>query len=250
MIRSMTGYGRGKYEIEGRKYTVDIKTVNHKYLDINIKLPKQISYLEDKTRRLLSESLSRGKVDVFISFENYSTVGREIKLDIALAEGYINELKNLVTTYNLKDDISACAIARIPDVLKITNDENESIFWNELKEAVKEASKELLTMKVIEGKKLKEDILIRLNSLSSRITKIEEYSENLVEEYIKKLEERIKELTKTDTVDEARLAQEIVIYSDKCSVQEELTRLKSHIEQFKENLDSDRTSWKKIRLFG
>ena len=92
MIRSMTGYGRGKYEIEGRKYTVDIKTVNHKYLDINIKLPKQISYLEDKTRRLLSESLSRGKVDVFISFENYSTVGREIQLDKALAEGYINEL--------------------------------------------------------------------------------------------------------------------------------------------------------------
>lgn len=246
MIRSMTGYGRGKYDKDGRSYTVDIKTVNHKYLDINVKLPRQISYLEDKTRRLISESFTRGKVDVFITFENFSNVGRELKLDRALAEGYIAELRSLVTDYKLKDDISACAIARIPDVLKIENEDDETLFWDELKEAVKEACKNLLTMKVIEGKKLKEDILIRLNSLSNRINKIDELSSGLVEEYIKKLEDRIKELTQNTQIDETRLAQEVVIYSDKCSIQEEVTRFKSHIEQFKETLNSDEAVGKRL----
>lgn len=247
MIKSMTGYGRGKFSNEGREYTVEIKAVNSKYSDINIRIPRQLSYLEDKSKRLISQSVSRGKIDVFISFENFSTLGRQLKIDKPLAEAYIKELKNIAAENHIIDDVSAAMLLRIPEVLKVENDtEEEETIWKELNKAIKEATLNFITMRILEGEKLKEDIIIRLNSIANKLSKIEEYSLSIVEDYIKKLEERIKELTKTDVIDQTRLSQEVVIYSDKCSIEEELTRFKSHISQFIETLEFDEPIGKRL----
>ena len=247
MIKSMTGYGRGKFSNGGREYTVEIKSVNSKYSDINIRIPRQLSYLEDKSKRLIGESVSRGKIDVFISFENCSTLGRQVKIDKPLAEAYIKELKNIAAENHIIDDVSAAMLLRIPEVLKVAEDnEEEETIWEELKKAIKEATLGFITMRILEGEKLKEDIIMRLNAIADKLSKIEDYSSNIVEDYIKKLEERIKELTKTDVVDQTRLSQEIVIYSDKCSIEEELTRFKSHISQFMETLEFDERIGKRL----
>ena len=246
MIKSMTGFGRSKYEIEGREYTVDIRSVNHKYCDISIKMPKTISYLEDKVRKEVLANVSRGKIDVFISMEDFSEKGKEIKLNKELAKAYINELKNLADETGIKCDINVIDITKYPDVLNIKDEENEELIWNELKKCLDDAINNFISMREIEGNKMKIDIKERINSISKMISEISQFSSGLIEEYIIKLNTRIKELLNTDIVDENRLAQEIVIYSDKCSIEEELTRLNSHISQFLDLIEKDSPIGKKF----
>ena len=246
MIRSMTGFGRSKYEIEGREYTVDIRSVNHKYCDISIKMPKTISYLEDKVRKEVLANVSRGKIDVFISMEDYSEKGKEIKLNKELAKAYINELRSLADETGIKCDINVIDITKYPDVLNIKDEENEELIWSELKKCLDDAISNFINMREIEGNKMKIDIKERINSISTKISEISQFSSGLIEEYILKLNTRIKELLNTDIVDENRLAQEIVIYSDKCSIEEELTRLNSHISQFLDLIEKDSPIGKKF----
>jgi len=232
MIKSMTGFGRGKYENEGREYIVEIKSVNHKYSDISIKMPRQISYLEDKVRKEILKDVFRGKIDVFISMVDYSEKGKAIKINRELAKVYISELRELAQETGISQDINVIDISKFPEVLNITNEDNEEIYWTELSVALKEAIDNFTQMREREGNKISEDLLVRIDRIKEKVSNIITYSAGLVEEYVVKLNARVKELLNTDIIDENRLAQEIVIFSDKSSVQEELTRLDSHILQF------------------
>lgn len=246
MIKSMTGFGKSKYEIDGRIYNIEIKSVNHKYADITIKLPKFLNYLEDKIRKRISSSIARGKIDVFINFENYSQKGINIKFNRNLAKEYIKELTALSEETGIQNNINSLDISKMPEVLKLEEDENEEQIEKELIIAVDEALEKFVTMREVEGAKLVEDMEKRIKFISEKINEISGFSTRLVDEYVVKLEARIKEILKTDVIDEARLAQEIVIYSDKCSIEEELTRLNSHINQFSKLIKESSPIGKKL----
>lgn len=246
MIRSMTGFGRSIYEVDGRTYTVEIKSVNHKYNDINIRLPKFLNPIEDDIRKQIQNNISRGKIDVFINFDNYSDKGINIKLNKSLAKEYLQELKSLSEETGVPYELSIIDISKLPDILKMEENGDEELISSELKVALTEAIQNFVDMRTKEGSKLAEDMKKRIDWIEVKVQEIAKYSSTLVEDYIEKLEARVKELMKTDVVDETRLAQEIVIYSDKCSIEEELTRLNSHISQFNELLKSSSPIGKKF----
>lgn len=238
MIRSMTGYGKQSLNVEKREYQVEIKSVNHRYLDINIKLPKSISYLEDTIKKEISAKIKRGKIDVFITFENNSQEGKNITINKELAKLYIEQLKELAQEEKISSNIEVMDIAKLPDILVVKNDEEDERIQNELIEVVQGAISKIIEMKNVEGSKIEQDLLQRIDKIENKIMEISAKSTGLIEEYVVKLEKRIKEILKTEELDKSRLAQEVVIYADKCSIEEEVTRLKSHIYQFR-NLISD-----------
>lgn len=242
----MTGYGRGRLELPQRSYLVEMKSVNHRYIDISVKLPKNISYLEENIKKQVQQSITRGKIDIYITFENNSSKGKNVVINKELANIYIKELKELARENELAQAISVTEIAKFPEVLNVKNIEEEDTIWQELSECLKMALDNFVQMKITEGNEIKIDLQQRLEEISQELEKICEYSTGLVEEYIVKLEGRIKELLKINAIDKDRLAQEIVIYSDKCSIQEELTRLKSHIEQFRQLMEQETAVGKKI----
>lgn len=239
MIRSMTGFGRGMYSTEEREYTIEIKSVNHKYTDINVRLPYVLSFLEEKIKKEVLKNVARGKIDINVTFVNNSNLGKKISINKPLAKEYIEELRKIKEENNIIDDISIMKIAKLPDILNITQDNNEEILWEELNKALQEAIKNLLEGKEAEGRKLSEDMLQRLENINNHILDISQYSTGLIEQYVVKLKDRIKEIMQTDLIDESRISQEVVLYADKTSIEEEITRLKSHITQFKELLQSE-----------
>ena len=232
MIRSMTGYGKAEKVVEDRNYQIEIKGVNHRYLDISVKIPKQLSYLEEVIKKEISKKVKRGKIDVFVTFLNNSAQGREIKINTEIAKIYIDELRKLAEQENILSNIEVTEISKYPDVLSIQNTQDEDIIRQEVLEVSKEAIEQFINMKVTEGEKISEDLFDRVKNIQAKIEKISLFSTGLIEEYIVKLEKRIKEIVKDQEIDKTRLAQEVVIYADKCSVEEEITRLKSHIFQF------------------
>ena len=239
MIISMTGFGRGMYSTEEREYTIEIKSVNHKYTDINVRLPYVLSFLEEKIKKEVLKNIARGKIDINVTFVNNSNLGKKISINKPLAKEYIEELRKIKEENNIIDDISIMKIAKLPDILNISQDNNEEVLWEELNKALQEAIKNLLEGKIAEGKKLSEDMLQRLENINKHILDISQYSTGLIEQYVVKLKDRIKEMMQTDLIDEARISQEVVLYADKTSIEEEITRLKSHITQFKELLQSE-----------
>ena len=247
MIKSMTGFGRSTYENEGREYIVEIKSVNNRFTDINIKMPRNLNYLEEKIRKQILSNISRGKVEVSIQLNNNSDLGKKINLNTDIAKKYIEELKKLSEETNIIDNINIMDVARFPDVLNIRIDEEaEEVIEKELFTALDSAINSFLDMRQKEGSKIKVDLENRIEVIKQKIEQISSISAGLVDEYIVKLETRIKELLKTDVVDQTRLAQEVVIYSDKCSVEEEITRLKSHISQFLNLLNENIAIGKKL----
>lgn len=246
-MKSMTGFGRAKLNINQREYVVEIKSINHKYSDISIKSPKNISYLEDKIKKEILNYVSRGKIDVFINFYDCNIQKKDLAINKDLAISYINELKELANEANINIDIQGADICKLPDVFQIKiSEDGEKEIEDELLKVLKTALNELDNMKNIEGEKIKIDLKSKLEKIESMVFEIFSYSTGLIEEYVVKLKERINKLNITDVVDEARIAQEIVIYSDKCSIDEELTRLKSHIGQFKQLLEEKNPVGKKI----
>ena len=246
-MRSMTGFGRAKLEKNNRIYSIEIKSVNHKYSDISIKLPRSLNYLEDSIKKQISSKVARGKIDVFVTFENYSEQGKEVVINEELVEEYMEKFKLLAEKNNLSMNIPVTEITKLPDVLTLKEtEEGEDTIQNELLECLEQAIKNFVEMRTIEGNKIKEDLKARIDKVECDVQKISEYSTRLVQEYVVKLEERIKEILKTDVVDQSRLAMEVVLFADKCSVEEELTRLKSHIEQFRTLINSEGTIGKKI----
>lgn len=237
MIKSMTGYGKAVLNIENREYQVEIKSVNHRYLDINIKMPKTLSYLEEDVKKQISEKVKRGKIDVFITFENNSKEGTNIKINKEIAKIYIDRLKELASEEKILDNIEVVDIAKFPDVLTIKIDEEDEKIKNEIIKVTKQATDKIIEMRSIEGNEIAQDLLCRIQKIEDKIEEIYEKSTRLIEEYVVKLEKRIKEILKSEEVDKSRLAQEVVIYADKCSIEEEITRLRSHIYQLKELIE-------------
>ena len=246
MIKSMTGYGRANLSKDLREYQIEIKSVNHRYLDVSVKMPRQISYLEETIKREIAAKVKRGKIDVFVTFENNSLEGKEIKINMELAEAYINELKKLAEKENILADIQVTDISKYPEVLNIQNNQDDETIKKEVLETVKIATDSLVQMRQIEGQKIAEDLLLRLDKIQLKVNEISKLSTGLIEEYVVKLEERIKQILKDQEIDPSRLAQEVVIYADKCSIQEEVTRLNSHISQFKMLLNSNEAIGKKL----
>lgn len=246
MIKSMTGYGKEFLIIDSREYQVEIKSVNHRYLDISIKLPRALSYLEEKIKRIIASKVKRGKFDVYVNFINNSTEGKNIKINTEIAKMYIKELKDLAESENLISDINVMEIAKLPEVLNIQNTQEDDIIEKELEKVMTNAVDNLIAMRVAEGNKIEKDLIERLDIINEKVKEISELSTGLIQEYVVKLEGRIKELLTDQDIDKNRLAQETVIYADKCSIQEEVTRLDSHIAQFKQILNSNEAMGKKL----
>lgn len=234
MIKSMTGYGKGVLKKEDREYQIEIKSVNHRYLDISIKMPRTLSYLEEDIKKQISQKIKRGKIDVFVTFENNSQEGKDVKINKELAKIYIDKLKELAVEENILNNIEVVDIAKFPDVLTIKVDEEDDKIKDEIIDVTKQATDKIMEMRIIEGEKISQDLLSRINKIENKIEEISIKSTGLIEEYVVKLEKRIQEILKTEEIDKSRLAQEVVIYADKCSVEEEVTRLHSHIYQFRE----------------
>jgi len=247
MIRSMTGFGMGQYEENGRSFSVEIKSVNHRYSDVSIRLPRQLSYLEDNIKKLLLNNISRGKIDIYISQDKFSEEDISVSVDYVLAESYIKALYELRDKYNLEDDISVSLISRFPDILNVTKaKEEDSEVWRILSIAIEKALSGFMAMRENEGEKLAEDIARRAEYIKSIVKSIEARSPEVVQEYKIKLEERIKELLGDVTIDENRLAAEVAIFADKCSITEEIVRLYSHIDQLLEILHEDQPVGRKL----
>ena len=246
MIKSMTGFGKNSLLINDRNYQVEIRSVNHRYLDISTKMPRQLTYLEEDVKKVISSKIKRGKVDVIITFENNSKEGRNIQINTEIAKMYIDELRKLAQEGNILSDIQVTEITKLPDVLNISIDQDDETIKQELLDSLKIALDNLLSMKETEGNKIAEDLTNRIDYIEEKILKISKLSTGLIEEYVVKLEERIKEILKTDIIDKSRIAQEVVIYADKTSIEEEITRLKSHITQFRQLLKEEGAVGKKI----
>ena len=246
MVKSMTGYGKESLIIDSREYQVEIKSVNHRYLDISIKLPRSLSYLEEKMKKIIASKVKRGKFDVFVNFINNSTEGKNIKINTEIAKMYIKELKDLTESESLISDINVMEIAKLPEVLNIQNTQDDNIIEKELGKVMINAVDNLISMRVAEGNKIEKDLIERLEIINEKVKEISKLSTGLIQEYVVKLEGRIKELLKDQDIDKNRLAQETVIYADKCSIQEEITRLDSHISQFKQILNSKEAIGKKL----
>lgn len=246
MVNSMTGYGKSTLSINSREYQVEIKTVNHKYLDTSIRMPRCLSSLEEDVRKEIASNLKRGKVEVSINFENHGKNINNIVINTELAKDYIRSLKKLADEEGLEANIEVTEITKLPDVLTIKEDLDNDEIKKELLQVVQDAVNQLIEMRKKEGQKISVAILEKIDKINSKILDISSLSIGLIDEYIVKLEKRIKELLKTDDIDKSRLMQEVVIFADKCSVEEEVTRLKSHIEQLKELINSDGATGKKM----
>lgn len=246
MVKSMTGYGKSSLSIDTREYQVEIKSVNHKYIDTNIKMPRIISYLEEDIRKVISSKLKRGKIDIFISFDNYSKDGNDIQINSNLAKMYIQNLKKLAEEESISANIEVTEITKLPDVLTIKSNIDENQIKSELLQTVEEAINNLINMRQSEGERISKDILSKITQIEDKKQEIFMLSTGLIDEYVVKLEARIKEILKTEELDKSRLMQEVVIYADKCSVEEEITRLTSHIEQLRNLINSNEPNGKKM----
>ena len=245
-MKSMTGFGRASLESNGKNYIIEIKTVNNKYSDITVKSPKRLSFMEDKIRKQITNRITRGKVEVSVSFFDFSNKSKNVVLNKEIAKEYIKQLREIADENNLSENISVVEIAKLPDILNSIDSDNDEEIVSEALQCLNMALDSLIEMRKTEGENIKQDLLIRIERVQNLVNKIAENSKGIVEEYVSKLEKRVKEILKTDVVDENRIAQEAVIYADKTSIEEELTRLNSHIVQFKELVNSDGPVGKKL----
>ncbi|MFZ5352639.1 MAG: YicC/YloC family endoribonuclease [Bacillota bacterium] len=246
MIRSMTGFGRGEYVHENTTFSVDVRTVNHRYSDISVRMPRVISTLEEKVREYVNSKISRGKIDIYINYTSFNQNARVI-VDTNLASAYVESLNMLKSQFELRDDISLSVLTRFQDILKLETVELDMDYiWSMLKEALNKAFNSLIEMREREGGRLKEDLISKLDIIAAKVELVKEKSGTMVDEYKNKLYDRIKELTRDIQLDENRLMTEVAIFADKSSVDEELVRLLSHLQEFKKALSMNGSIGKKL----
>ena len=237
MIKSMTGFGRSELVKEDRKITVEMKSVNHRYLDVNMKMPKKLNFFEAAIRNELKNYIQRGKVDIFISYEDYTETNICVKYNKELAAEYMKYLEQMAEDFSLDNDVRVSALSRYPEVLSMeeqTIDEEE--LWIMLSEAIGKAAEGFVESRIKEGENLKEDLIGKLDGMLVHVAYITERSPEIIAQYRSKLEDKVKELLGDAQIDESRLLMEVTIFADKVCVDEELVRLRSHIETMKENL--------------
>lgn len=231
MLKSMTGFGRCEITTDEYKISVEMKAVNHRYLDLSIKMPKKFNYFEASIRSLLKQYIQRGKVDLFIAYEDYTEEKVALKYNSSLASEYMGYFAKMAEQFHLDNDIKVSDLARYPDVLVMEQvPENEEQMWSILKGAVEEAAARFVETRVTEGANLKTDLLGKLELMTGLVADIEERSPKIVAGYRAKLEDKVKELLAGASIDEGRIAAEVTIFADKICTDEETVRLKSHIE--------------------
>ena len=231
MIKSMTGFGRCEIQQDSKKFTVELKSVNHRYLDVNIRMPKKLNFFETSIRTLLKSYANRGKVDIFITYEDLSQAQSSVKYNPLIAAEYMKYFKQMEEEFGLENDISVSALARFPEVLTMEEQvEDEEELWNGLKKALEGAFTQFVETRITEGENLKKDILAKLTFLEQEVAAVEERSPQIVAEYRQKLEEKVAELLADTQMEENRLA-------DKICTDEEVVRLKSHIQHMRATLE-------------
>lgn len=234
MIKSMTGFGRAESVTKDRKIVIEMKSVNHRYCDLNIKMPKKLNFFEAAIRNHLKKYIGRGKVDIFITYEDYSENNVCVKYNPEIAAEYVKYLQQMADTFELRSDLSVVALSRYPEVFTLEEQsENEEQLWNEFVVILDEAANHFVESRTKEGEVLKEDLLQKLDGMLSMVDYIESVSPSLVEDYRNRLEAKVKELLEGAGMDESRIATEVTIYADKICVDEETVRLRSHIENTK-----------------
>ncbi|MFL0247007.1 YicC/YloC family endoribonuclease [Candidatus Clostridium stratigraminis] len=237
MARSMTGFGRGTKDMEGKSFSIEMKSVNHRYLDINIKLPRNLISLEERIRKVVSQNLNRGKVDIFITQNTYSTNDVIANFNQSLADSYVKCLQEIKERYNVRDDISVSLVARFPDVITLNQKEDDlEASWNAINSALNDAISNLLIMREKEGEKLRSDLEARCKYMKELVDDISRRAPLIVTSYKEKLEKRLAELLNDVKLDESRVAMEVAIFSDKTNVDEEIVRLYSHLNQMMDTL--------------
>ncbi len=247
MIRSMTGYGRGQATVDGMDITVEIKSVNHRYYEYTSRLPRTYGFLDDKLKTYLQGSISRGKVDVFVSIDIIDAPGSEVAVNYALAEGYLRGLRALAERYGLRDDVTVANLARYPDILTVRKAaEDEEKIWGAVRQVADMAMERFIQMREREGARMREDVLGRRRTILNAVTLVEERSPQTVKEHMDKVEARMRELLGTATVDEQRLLTEAALFADKIAVAEETVRLRSHLDQLEHMLDSSEPVGRKL----
>ena len=237
MIKSMTGFGRCEKVTEEYKLSVEMKAVNHRYLDMSIKMPKKFNYFEAGIRNLLKNDIQRGKVDVFINYEDYTENKMSLKYNASLAAEYMEYFKKMEEQFGIANDIKVSVLSRMPEVLTMEEvPDDEDSMWKILSEVVEEAADSFVESRVREGEHLKNDLLGKLDYMLEQVAFIEERSPRVVAEYRMKLEEKVHELLESASIDEGRIATEVTIFADKICVDEETVRLRSHIEHTRKEL--------------
>ncbi len=247
MVRSMTGFGRAQASVEGYNITVEIRSVNHRYFEFSLKIPRTYSFLEEKVKSLLSTGIARGKVECSIQLEATADESVVVCVNEPLARGYVNAVNELSEKFNIENDLTALSVARFSDVLSISKapvDEDE--LWSKVAPVVSEALQSFISMRETEGKKLSDDILSRADTILDNVSYIEARSPETVKQYSEKLLERMKNVLGDTQVEESRILTEAAIYADKIAVAEETVRLRSHIDQLHELLASQEAVGRKI----
>ncbi len=240
MVYSMTGFGRSEYSDEDRKIIIEMKSVNHRYCDINIKLPRTISRFEPELRKTAKKYVERGKVDIFVTYTNLKSSGYLVKYDKEIAQQYMNHLKSIEEDFGLEEEYKPTVIARFPDVFTV--EENyyvEDEEYTIIEKVLDAAGKQFMESRAKEGENLRRDLVGKLDELEALTCRIDELAPKIIEEYRAKLTEKVEKLLSTTNIDESRIVQEVTIYSDKVSVDEELVRLHSHIAAFRDMLSAD-----------
>lgn len=249
MAISMTGFGRGENKTEGYYFTVETKTINHRYLDLNIKTPRRISFLEEKIRSFAKDYVKRGRLDMYIKMDLLGKSDTKLYLDIELAKNYLEVLRDIRKNLLVEDDISVMNIAKFPEVVRMAEkEEDEDALWEALKPALESSLKNLVEMRTIEGNKLQADINERCDLLLNYLEKVEAISDRVPTEYRNKLQARIDEVLKDSGLlaDESKILQEVAFFVDRSNITEEIVRFKSHVGQLRNTLGEKETTGRKI----
>ena len=248
MIRSMTGFGHEEVSNDkNQKVTVEMKSVNHRYCDISLKLPKKLAMFEANIRNIMKEYASRGKIDIYVSYEDLSETAVSLHYNQAMAEEYMQVFKKMQEDFNIETKITAEALAKYPEVVTIEEvQQDEEVWWELLEAALRQAAEKFVETRTIEGANLKRDLLGKLDQMAADVTFIEERSPQIIAEYRSKLEEKVKEFLEDSTIEENRIAAEVTLYADKIAVDEEIVRLQSHISSMTDVLESDESIGRKL----
>lgn len=247
MIKSMTGFGRGEAVSEGKKFTVEIKSVNHRYCEISTRMPKKLNFYDSAVRQLVKKYANRGKIDVFITLQDDNEDASLIKYNPSLAKEYFKYLKQMSEELGLDEPVSIQTLARMPEVFVLEDGENdEDKIWELLEEAVKAACESFVETRLAEGEHLKQDIRAKLDGMLGMVAEIEKRSPEMMAAYRKKLEDRLAEVLNDTKISEQLIAAELILYADKTCVDEETVRLRTHVENMKKTLDAGENIGRKL----
>lgn len=247
MIKSMTGFGRCELANEERKITVEMKAVNHRYLDVNIKMPKKLNFFESAIRNLLKTYIQRGKVDVFISYEDYTENKMVLRYNEELAAEYVKYIGDMAQRFQLENDLTAAKLSRYPEILVMEEQTlDEEQLWELLHQALTSACQQFVESRITEGGNLRADLLEKLEGMLAHVEEIEKRSPQIIEEYRSRLKAKVEELLGDVKIEEARLAAEVTIFADKICTDEEVVRLKSHIKHMKDTFESEEGIGRKL----